>query len=400
MSTQKENSTFVEKMEELQVSNTEDAVPSETSKPTESNGSINPEENPELVEQTPSSKKGKGGKKGKKAAKKSTSKAKDIAEDEKAATGSALALTKKKDAPQSSGQELDKSLIETREEMAERLKTGSEYDLNRIKGRLVGTIDTPVLSTRTVSFDDDEVQKLLGEVAEIKHLLFCRILLGHAALLPAAIRANSVEEFLADADVGVSDLRDLCLKMERPGLQDIRDACADLFRSEDEEDELEDNQLVNNDVKDEDDPDLFEEMIFKKGRRRGDLPEKWIPRREKEKEKAQEISKLDKMLGENSDGTKVDFGLIDDKKNFRRKKIRVKVCGRSIWNYPSDKAMNRGGWLHFSIIAKDSNLHEAITLCRHWDEFYELNILAVYQYFLEPSGLSGSETVFGLNYYN
>jgi hypothetical protein len=53
-------------------------------------------------------------------------------------------------------------------------------------------------------------------------------LLGHAALLPAALRANGVEEFLADDEVTASDLRDLCLKMENPGLQEIRDSCADL----------------------------------------------------------------------------------------------------------------------------------------------------------------------------
>jgi hypothetical protein len=43
--------------------------------------------------------------------------------------------------------------------------------------------------------------------------------------------------------------------------------------------------------------------------------------------------------------------------------------------------MNRGGWLHFCIIAKDSSLHDAVALCRHWDEFFELNILAIWQYF-------------------
>lgn len=43
--------------------------------------------------------------------------------------------------------------------------------------------------------------------------------------------------------------------------------------------------------------------------------------------------------------------------------------------------MNRGGWLQFCILAKDNRLHDAVALCRHWDEFFELNILAVWQYF-------------------
>jgi hypothetical protein len=76
----------------------------------------------------------------------------------------------------------------------------------------------------------------MAQVSDIKYLLFCRLLLGHATLLPAALRVNSVEEFLADDGVSTSALRDICLKMERPGLQEIRDACADLFRF-DEEDE-------------------------------------------------------------------------------------------------------------------------------------------------------------------
>ena len=72
--------------------------------------------------------------------------------------------------------------------------------------------------------------------------------------------------------------------------------------------------------------------------------------------------------------------MINDGK-FKPTKIRVEICGKLINNYPSEKAMTRGGWLHFCIIAKDSNLYDAIHLCRNWDEFFELNILAVFGYF-------------------
>lgn len=30
--------------------------------------------------------------------------------------------------------------------------------------------------------------------------------------------------------------------------------------------------------------------------------------------------------------------------------------GRYIYNYPSERALNRGGWFHFCIVAKDSDL--------------------------------------------
>ena len=88
---------------------------------------------------------------------------------------------------------------------------------------------------KTAGMPEDEIDKLIGEVAEVKHLLLCRILLSHAALLPAVARANSVDEFLNDKDVDSAHLRDLCLELENPGLQDVRDACADLVRGDDEE---------------------------------------------------------------------------------------------------------------------------------------------------------------------
>ena len=88
-----------------------------------------------------------------------------------------------------------------------------------------------------------------------------------------------------------------------------------------------------------------------------------------------------KAAEQSSQGAYVDFGEIDDEAQFKVKKIKVKICGRSIWNYPSEKSMGRGGWLQFSIIAKDSTLADAMGLCRSWDEFFSLCIIAAYGYF-------------------
>ena len=90
------------------------------------------------------------------------------------------------------GQEPDKVPTETREEMYDRLKNGTKYDTSRVRAQLVGLIQNPVVMDRTITFDDNEIEQLLEEVSEIKNLLFCRLLLGHAALLPAALRANTV----------------------------------------------------------------------------------------------------------------------------------------------------------------------------------------------------------------
>jgi hypothetical protein len=293
-------------------------------------------------------------------------------------------ISKKRAGDQPKYQEFDKNLIETREEVHDRLKNGSDYNLDEVVGVMVGgTIENPVIAKKTITYPDDEIERLLAEVSEIKHLLFCRLLLGHAALLPAALRADSVQAFLNDPEVTESALRDLCLKMERPELQEIRDACADLFRSEEEEKET--NEMANDeDVGDDANDDAshpYDMMILKPEKPKGALPDKWLSKREKAKSKMPNMPSRQEILGGGSGGTVVDFGEIKDDGKFHKKMIRVKICGRTIWNYPSNKAMTRKGWLHFCIIAKDSSLYDAIALCRHWDEFFDLNILAVWHYF-------------------
>ncbi|QSZ37286.1 hypothetical protein DSL72_009380 [Monilinia vaccinii-corymbosi] len=298
--------------------------------------------------------------------------------------------------PTAKPQELpDQSLIESREDMHKRLAHGMKIDLGDVHGlRVAGTIENPHVQKITRTFTEFEIQRLLDEVFEIKHLLFCRLLLGHAALLPAALRADSIEAFFEDEEVTGAALRDLCLKTEKPSLQEIRDACADFFRSEEEETEEQDdleaqnNDINNHELHEAKSTDPYNVKMRLKRKRRGELPGTWHSKRELSREVAAEkmlgrapgmALSMERMLG-GTEGGAIYFG---DSTNSRqvRKKIRVKICGRTIWNYPSDKAMSRGGWLHFSIIAKDSNLNTAIELCRNWEEFFELNILACWGYF-------------------
>ena len=259
--------------------------------------------------------------------------------------------------------------LETRSEIRQRLSEGMEYEHGG-GWVLRGTLENPTETMwKTVPIPDDEIDKLLADIAEIKQLLFCRLLLAHAALLPAALRSSNIGDFLQDPDVNESDLRDLCLKMEQPGLQELRDACADLGRDDEEEqdtnDEEEDQRIG---------PTPKSRPMFP--RFAGSIPKTWVSKREKELKKHRE-----QTMELNSGASFVDFGTIDDEGQYKIKKIRVKVCGRYIYNYPSEKAMLRGGWLHFSIIAKGSSLFDAMTLCRNWDEFFELTILACFQYF-------------------
>jgi len=163
-------------------------------------------------------------------------------------------------------------VMETGSQLRQRLRDGVEF--TEAKGILVkGTIRNPIeISNRTAPFPDDEIEVLLREIAEVKHLLFCRLLLAHADLLPAAIRASSVEDFLNDSEVAAADLRDLCLKMEKPGLEEVRDACADLFRNDGENED---------DLGDKDDPNGKDSKpTFPMGPR-PEMPEFWRNMREK-----------------------------------------------------------------------------------------------------------------------
>ena len=286
---------------------------------------------------------------------------------------------------------LDKAAHDTASQVRRRLKEGVK--LSYASGmHFAGTIDNPVgLRDRAATFPDEEIDELLQDMAEVKHLLFCRLLLAHATVLPAAVEANNVEDFLNNKDVTDPDLRDLAIKMDNPGLQEIRDACADLGRGEEEDDEDEGGSAEEDFEVDKLAAEIRRTRVFEemkrfrreKIRQNKQLPETWAPEREKQTHHHKMLQERfeDQSNPEDKGKTWIDFGKLDDEGKFKSKKLRVKVCGRYIYNYPSEKAISRGGWLHFCLIARDSDLHDAIKLCRHWDEFFDLNILANFQYF-------------------
>ena len=237
------------------------------------------------------------------------------------------------------------------------------------------------LRDKFAGMPEDEIDKLMEEVVEIKYLLLCRILLSRAALLPAAARAKSIDEFLNDQEVDSGQLRDLCLELENPGLQDVRDACADLIRGDDDGHaltELDSNGQRQKAAVNDKANGWVPMWRFEKER----PIEKWIPKRELEKR--QRRYRQNQVMNKQGDPDDEDQQLnfdIDDSSTIKNESMRVRVCGRYIYNYPSENRMSRGGWLQFCIIAKDSDLFDAIKLCRNWEEFYELNILAVWKYF-------------------
>lgn len=272
-------------------------------------------------------------------------------------------------------QEPDKDNIETEASMRQRLTQSQEYKPPPGCFIMAGTIQRPAEVLKTgAPIAEYELDELMAEVVEIKHLLFCRLLLSHAAPLEVALQAGSVEEFLMSPDLSETDLRDLCLKMEKPSLQEIRDACADLKRGDEEFDE-------NADEEDEGEDNDIDEPLRMTDERLGGGPKSLVPSKWKGEREIQGLAAKFQSIPEGDGTTFVDFGDCDDKGQYTKKKMRVKVCGRYIWNYASETAMSRRGWLHFCIIAKDCTLFDAMGLCRTWDEFMDLNQLTSFHYF-------------------
>lgn len=95
--------------------------------------------------------------------------------------------------------------LETRSQMRQRLKDGVSYHDGY--GLLIkGALENPIeVADRAEPLSDSEIDEPMKDIVEIKHLMFCRLLLSHASLLPIAIRANSAEEFLEGKEISNTD---------------------------------------------------------------------------------------------------------------------------------------------------------------------------------------------------
>lgn len=263
--------------------------------------------------------------------------------------------------------------METTQQMRDRLRQPVKFE--RSSGVYLAGNGPLGIDATTHVLPEDEVEQLLKEVAEIKNFLFCRLLLSQATLLPVALEADTIDDFLERTEVTREHLRDICLKLERPGLQDVRDACADFIRERDgvEEDVEEDTLDVEDDHKTSQIPKKYSIG-----------PRQRLHKYQTKREKAAENEKPPKLKGHDIEPGAVNFGKIVDEDKYSHKRMRVKVCGRYMYHYPSEKSLNRGGWYHFSVIAKDSDLFDAVELCRNWNEFFELNILCLHHFFPAP----------------
>lgn len=267
--------------------------------------------------------------------------------------------------------EVGKGHIESQEEVRRRLREGIKRDHSGLYGpQLVGTIQNPVETHgRTAPVPEEDIDKLLSDIAEIKALLLCRTLLSHATLLPAALRAKTVEELIEDPSIAHTDLRDLCLKVEQPRLQELRDACADFARGDNPEPPPPEEELEV----------LSTEEMLRRNLMYGDMNNMNLF--------TMMMSGMSKKVME----AEMNNLKIDSEKKPRGKRMKITICGKTIWNHASETAMARDGWLQFSIMAKDCTFEEAVLLCRNWDEFYELQTLVLWHFFPSAKWASWSQ---------
>lgn len=202
------------------------------------------------------------------------------------------------------------------------------------------------------NFDnEDGPAKIRAEVRAIHEYLVLRSIIASPSLLSAAILSPSIDAFLNDTvHVRNTDLRDLALELSRPSDESIRNACADYWAAE----------KMNNLENPEDDEPPNQLVVHKpKTKSKGKSRKKGGKKHKKPVPQTQE-----------SGGGKMD---------------RVKVCGRWIYNYPAETKMPRRGWFQFAILT-GASFPTAASLCKSWQEFYELNILSLNGYF---RGLKG-----------
>lgn len=264
--------------------------------------------------------------------------------------------------------EVGQGHIEGQEEVRRRLREGVERDHSGLYGpQLVGTIQNPTETHgRTAPLPEEDIDKLMSDIAEIKALLLCRTLISHATLLPAALRATSVEEFINDPSISHTDLRDLCLKVEQPKFQELRDACADFARGDNPDPPPPEEELEI----------LSTEEAFRRNLMYGDMNE----------------MNLFSMLMSSTSKKLMEAKLKGNaEKKSTGKRMKITVCGKTIWNHASEIAMARDGWLQFSVMAKDCSFEEAVLLCRNWDEFYELQTLVLWHFFPSAKWASWSQ---------
>lgn len=120
--------------------------------------------------------------------------------------------------------------VEAKETIRDRLRKGVSNGIGD-GPLLLGTILNPTETAfHTAKVPEHEINKLIEDITQIKALLLCRYLLSSATLLPIALRAESIEAFLANDEVTSTDLRDVAIHIEGPSLQALRDACADFAR--------------------------------------------------------------------------------------------------------------------------------------------------------------------------
>ncbi|KAI5781498.1 hypothetical protein EDC01DRAFT_240704 [Geopyxis carbonaria] len=198
---------------------------------------------------------------------------------------------------------------------------------------------------------------LRQQVRSIREFMFLRLVIAKPSMFSAALESKSIEDFLRKDSVKNTDLRDLALALSRSSMAQIRNACSDYWLNE-----IMKNQPIEQVPKEPSSskrPKKNSKAVAKLGRMK--LASAFTKRHPRTTPKQKPKDK--KLVKENHSHD------------------RVKVCGRWLHNYPAHARLPRRGWFQFGIVAPNLSWPTALSLCKSWDEAYELNTLSLMGYF-------------------
>lgn len=172
--------------------------------------------------------------------------------------------------------------------------------------------------------------ELNRQLRAISEFILLRLVIANPSLLAAAMMSPTIDTFLNSGGVRNTDLRELGLDLSRSSPKVIKSACFDY----------------------------------------------WVAEATKDVE-SQALVKVEKGEGEEKQTTGAPPFDLDLDHLALWKENKVKVCGKWIYNLPTEFALPCRGWYQFSMMAGNCSPWDAISICTSWNEFFDLNILAL-----------------------
>lgn len=180
-------------------------------------------------------------------------------------------------------------------------------------------------------FRQEDVFEVQRQARAISEFILLRLVIANPSLLAAAMVSPTIDAFLHNSNcVRNTDLRELGLNLSHSSPKLIKSACFDY----------------------------------------------WVAEATKDVE-GQALTKVEKEEGKERRTTAALLSELHPDRLALWEKNRVKVCGKWIYNLPAEFTLPCRGWYQFSMMAGNCSSWDAISICTSWNEFFDLNILAL-----------------------